>query len=321
MKPLAGSARIAAPATVLVMHRVKPDCEADYVQLQEEITAAMRQQPGFLGKELIRPVGGLQDEWVSVFRFQSAAALRRWLGSDDRRRTIARLADCLLEEGRLQVVAGNEEGEAAVTAVFSHTVRPGHEEAYLAWRRDILHAMAETPGYLGVETSDARPGLQDEWIIIARYRSAADLEQWMASPVRAGLVSRLEEIVERYEARPLASGLGGWFAFADARTASAVEPPRWKQVLAVTLGLYPTVMAVALLVEPWFDRLPMAVRMVGSNFLCVGLLTWLVMPWLTERLRPWLEPPPRASRRHDLRGALLVLAVLAAWVFFFLLIL
>lgn len=306
------------PCTVMAMQKVRPERTQDFLRAQEKISVAMQQWPEFLGKELIRPVPGVQDEWVSVFRFSTTEALQRWMASEERREMIAELEDCADGPGRLQVVAGDDEETPPVAVVFSHRVKAGCEENFVAWRDEILQVMARWPGFLGVDVFDPRVGVQEEWVLIVRFDSAASFESWMASDRRARLVAALEPLIEGYTAHPLGSGLGGWFAFDDTPVAPA-EPPRWKQILMVTLGLYPTVMMIAIFVDPILARwLPFPAQMVLANLLCVSLLTWPVMPWLNRRFARWLDPRGRPGWWHEAAGAIAVAVILALWVAFFL---
>ena len=300
------------PCTVMAAQCVRPERTEDFLRAQEKISAAMQRSPGFLGKELIRPAPGLQDEWVSVFRFSSTESLRRWMGSDERQAMIAELDACAAGQGSWQVVAGADEETPPVAVVFAHRVKTDSWGKFRVWRDDILRAMRDWPGFLGVEVFDQQAGVQDDSVLIARFDSAASLEGWMGSPLRARFVRRLEPLVEGYTARPLGSGLGGWFAFDDG-PAVASAPPRWKQILMVTLGLYPTVMLLALLLDPWVARwVPFPVQMLIGNLICVSLLSWAVMPWLNKRFGPWLTPSTRRLRT-DLAGAAVIVVLLALW--------
>ncbi|MEU8198240.1 antibiotic biosynthesis monooxygenase [Microbispora amethystogenes] len=75
--------------TVVIAHRVTRSAEPAFLRWQEKVQEKF---PGFLGFELFRPVPGLQDDWVSVFRFDTREHLENWLGSVARRK--------LLDEGR-----------------------------------------------------------------------------------------------------------------------------------------------------------------------------------------------------------------------------
>jgi antibiotic biosynthesis monooxygenase (ABM) superfamily enzyme len=305
------------PCTVMAAQRVRAGQTESFLRAQEKISDAMRRFPGFLGKELIRPSPGLQDEWVSVFRFASTEALRRWMESDERHAMLAELDACAEGQGSLQIVAGDDEETPPVTVVFSHRVKDGSWEKFRVWRDDILREMRGWSGFLGVDVFDPRPGIQDESVMIVRFDSATSFEGWMGSSRRARLIERLEPLVEGYTARPLGSGLGGWFAFDDAPAAPS-EPPRWKQILMVTLGLYPTVMLLALLIDPWLRQwVPFPAQMLIGNLLCVSLLTWPVMPWLNKRFGRWLAPPD-GSPRTNLAGALIIAVLLLLWLALFL---
>lgn len=305
--------------TVIVTQRVRAGQTDGFLRAQEGISGAMRQFPGFLGKELIRPAPGLQDDWVAVFRFASTESLERWMGSEERRAMRTQLALWTEGEEHLQVVAGEDAETPPVTMIITHRVKRGCEALFGSWRERMLEAMSAHRGFLGVDCFEPQPGVQEEWVHIVRFDSAASLEDWMGSGVRVRLLRDLGPLVESYTVRPLASGLGGWFAFDDGPAARSAEPPRWKQILMVTLGLYPTVMLLALLVDPWLKWLPFPVHMVLANLLCVSLLSWPVMPWLNRRFARWLSPT-RLSPRRDLAGALMVVAILCAWVALFLVI-
>lgn len=305
------------PCTVMAAQRVQPDRIEDFLRAQESISAAMRRFPGFLGKELIRPAPGLQEEWVSVFRFSSTESLRRWMESEDRRAMLAELDACSEARGSLQIVAGDDEETPPVTVVFSHRVKSGCWEKFREWREDILREMHTWPGFLDVDVFDPRAGIQEESVMIVRFDSAASFEGWMGCARRARLIERLEQLVEGYTARPLGSGLGGWFAFDDTPAAPS-EPPRWKQILMVTLGLYPTVMLLALLIDPWLRQwVPFPVQMLIGNLICVSLLTWPVMPWLNKRFGRWLAPLA-TTIRTNVSGLILIAALLFLWLSLFL---
>lgn len=91
---LAGGAAPAArqAVTAVISHSVLPGRERDFERWQDKVLKAQQSCPGFMGSELFRPVRGVQDHWVAVFRYDTREHLDTWLGSADRAR--------LLEEGR-----------------------------------------------------------------------------------------------------------------------------------------------------------------------------------------------------------------------------
>ncbi|WP_326792555.1 antibiotic biosynthesis monooxygenase [Streptomyces sp. NBC_00841] len=78
--------------TAVVSHEVRPGREEGFLRWQERAFKAQAKSPGFMGSELFKPVEGVQEHWVVVFRFDSREHLDDWLASDVRQ--------TLLEEGR-----------------------------------------------------------------------------------------------------------------------------------------------------------------------------------------------------------------------------
>ncbi|MFE7705472.1 antibiotic biosynthesis monooxygenase [Streptomyces sp. NPDC057486] len=78
--------------TAVISHEVKPGREEGFLRWQEKALKAQAKSPGFMGSELFKPVEGVQEHWVVVFRFDSREHLDDWLASDVRQK--------LLEEGR-----------------------------------------------------------------------------------------------------------------------------------------------------------------------------------------------------------------------------
>jgi uncharacterized protein len=77
--------------TVVVTHRVAPEDVDEFLAWQRRMTESERDFPGFGGSELFRPVPGAQEDWTTLFRFDTEEHLNAWLESPERKR--------LLEEG------------------------------------------------------------------------------------------------------------------------------------------------------------------------------------------------------------------------------
>ncbi|UXY29086.1 antibiotic biosynthesis monooxygenase [Streptomyces sp. HUAS TT20] len=77
--------------TAVISHHVRPGREEDFARWQAKAFKTQAKFPGFMGNELFRPVEGIQDNWVVVFRFDTRQHLDEWLESDTRQK--------LLEEG------------------------------------------------------------------------------------------------------------------------------------------------------------------------------------------------------------------------------
>jgi antibiotic biosynthesis monooxygenase (ABM) superfamily enzyme len=87
---MSGGARQSDPlVTVVVTHRVSPEHVEDFLAWQERLRLAESKFGGFRGTEIFRPVEGIQDEWTTLYRFENAVDLEKWMVSDERRELLA----------------------------------------------------------------------------------------------------------------------------------------------------------------------------------------------------------------------------------------
>ena len=66
-------------AQAVISQTVRPEFEAEFARWQGEVSAAARQFPGFESTEIVRPQPGVQDDWVIVYRFDTAENLAAYL--------------------------------------------------------------------------------------------------------------------------------------------------------------------------------------------------------------------------------------------------
>jgi antibiotic biosynthesis monooxygenase (ABM) superfamily enzyme len=85
----------------------------------------------------------------------------------------------------------------------------------------------------------------------------------------------------------------------------------------VLLGLYPTVMVLALTLTPHVNRLGLAVAMFISNVASCAILEWLVSPLIRLFIEPWLQARGKEGRARNLVGTALIVAALLAMVVVF----
>ena len=82
-----------APVSVVIATRIEPGQEAAYRLWEQRIAAAQAQAPGFQGYRFEPPIPGVQDDWLSILRFDSEQTLQRWMDSPERLALVNDLAD------------------------------------------------------------------------------------------------------------------------------------------------------------------------------------------------------------------------------------
>ncbi len=135
----------------------------------------------------------------------------------------------------------------------------------------------------------------DLWYMLYRFRDIPTLEAWEDSPQRSwwldsGRAFASEVRVERR------TGIEGWFdvpashLLEEGEAARAV-PPRWKQAVSIWLGFFPTNLLASWLLGfvPGFTEWPLVLRVLLATIALTPVMTYLVLPFVTARLRPWLE--------------------------------
>ncbi|MEU9453465.1 antibiotic biosynthesis monooxygenase [Streptomyces sp. NPDC048277] len=75
--------------TVVVTHRVHPNQVDDFLAWQQHMVQEESKFEGFRGSEIFRPIEGLQEEWTTLYRYDSAEHLDAWLTSPQRQQALA----------------------------------------------------------------------------------------------------------------------------------------------------------------------------------------------------------------------------------------
>lgn len=159
-------------------------------------------------------------------------------------------------------------------------------------------------GFLG--SGWVRPSADStDWHMLYRFADADSLAAWEASPQRAWWLEAAQGSVEE-KRRERRTGIEGWF---DVPASSLLDrpeepgvpaaPARWKQAVTIWLGFFPTNLVFSLLVAllPVWGAVPLALRVLITTVVLTPVMTYLVLPFVTARLRPWLERGPGSAPR------------------------
>ena len=171
-----------------------------------------------------------------------------------------------------------------VTAVISSRVRAGREEEYRQIHDEIATVMKTTEGFLQSELFEAVHGLQTDTIVVFSFDSQANLNAWLHSTIRQSLVARFDPLVEGERRMNVVGGFAGWFSNTVSRPVA-----RWKQSIAVVVGLFPTSLAITLIRNRLAPGLSLVPAILIGNIIGSFAMSYLVMPHVTKALANWLD--------------------------------
>lgn len=169
-----------------------------------------------------------------------------------------------------------------VKIVIERRVRPGAKPHFEQWTRSFMMTASRFPGLEGSRVFDFNS--TGDYFILLRFASQAHLENWRNAPEVCDLCKQADAVSTATDRHQVRTGLETWFALPSRSIAPAV-PPRWKMALVTWLALFPQVVILSLLIP---SALPMVIRIALLTAAPVAMLTWLVMPRLSELLHEWL---------------------------------
>ena len=304
-----------AAATVIIGQRIRAGQDQAFEAWQSNMNREAAKYPGFIAAE-VNPPTAVQPDWVIVYRFDSIANVQAWLNSATRQQLLLDAQQYFAGPGTQQVIGGGaRRSDSLVTVVVTHRVEPESVDEFLSWQDRLRVAESSFPGFRGTELFRPVEGIQEEWTALYRYNTADDLDRWLLSDERKELLAEGEKFHD-YQSRTIDNSFGNWFAF-DEHGSEASPPSNFKTSLAVWVGVYPTVMLIALAL--WSLRLPMWFNLLIGNLLSSLALSYFVMPYcVNPLLKNWLRPPPDVSvTKTNWRGFVLVLAVMTVLSAFF----
>ncbi|MGB6274200.1 antibiotic biosynthesis monooxygenase [Rhodococcus sp. SBT000017] len=179
-----------------------------------------------------------------------------------------------------------------VTTSVARRVRQGYEADFVEWTDRGMDLVRTFPGFLGGGWLRSS-GNSSDYHVLYRFETHDNLDGWLRSDARRAWLSTGRPIADDVATHRL-SGVEGWFEpqsnLTDAVRVIGGPPPRWKQAISIGVAFYAVSLLVNIVVTPHLTDLNVALRTALVVMMCTPLMVYVVMPFVTARLRRWLVP-------------------------------
>jgi antibiotic biosynthesis monooxygenase (ABM) superfamily enzyme len=163
--------------------------------------------------------------------------------------------------------------------VVSHIIRAAHEQAFAGWSKKMGESVRVASGFRSIIRLDQGPAISHT---LVQFDSQEQLDSWLGSD--AFLLLRAEGV--NYSLRTIQPQVGQTSVVSIPGPASTLK---WKQAAATWFGVYPTLVAVnVLMVRPLAGSVNWLVLLTGSSIVLTVILTWVILPRVHRALRPWM---------------------------------
>ncbi len=170
----------------------------------------------------------------------------------------------------------NVKAEQGVTVVVTRVVRPGKDAEFAEWAEESNATVARFEGHLATVRLHDDQGLHH---LVYLFDTVGHLRAWEDSDDRAELIRRGNRLSE--QRRTISDGLNSWFTVPATSTS-------WKSFVLTWAAVYPILLVLASLVAWLAPGLPQPLQLAISSITLTALLTWVILPRLNHKARPWL---------------------------------
>lgn len=169
----------------------------------------------------------------------------------------------------------------AIHVAITRKILPRKEQEFKESLRNFLGQSFIHDGVHGAAVISSFPGADSNEIGILRtFKDEKERDDFYNSEQFQQWESYASTLTEPAVYRQL-TGLEAWFR-------SATPPPRWKMAIATLCGVFPTSLFLYYVTGWLLIDLPVPFRLFITATLMVGILTWVIMPFITRLLKPWL---------------------------------
>ncbi|MBF6298310.1 antibiotic biosynthesis monooxygenase [Nocardia amamiensis] len=239
--------------------------------------------------------------------FRSEELLHHFLDSTERARSLSEGESLGFRRKSSDLIIVEGESPPPGIGVFRHRVAHGKEAEFAATEARLVAVSSGFPGFEGAALFPS--GESGRWFSVLRFRTGAQLSDWMRSEERAAALPELRaKLTEDFTVDAQTTPFGSTVRTVDGKTRMT---PTWKTAMLVLLVLYPTVMTLSRFLGPVLDRMGAQpwLAMWLSQIVSVGLMSYFLSPAVAARFRRWLDPIDGAGFRVSTAGAAVIVVL------------
>ena len=190
-----------------------------------------------------------------------------------------------------------QEGQSSsdpVTALIVRNVKMERIKEFEEWALEMNQVVKGFEGYLGTDIIRPRDHSHPEYVIVVRFDKYEHLKAFMESTQREEWLKKSEEMTVGKMYVQEAQGFTPWFVLPDS-SLPLVTPPKYKMALLTILALYPSLLILSTLLSYLFHAWPRPLLMLLTVLILVPIMTYYIMPLMTQLFQFWLYPKHTAS--------------------------
>lgn len=178
--------------------------------------------------------------------------------------------------------------DSSLTIIIKRRAKEGKIQELENWIKTVSAEASKFPGHLGYRV--IKPDQKDdlEFVIVFRFDTYENMENWIHSDIRKYWLKKVDEITVGDAEITTLPGLEGWFQLADSKK-SPDAPAKWKMATLIFVALYPLAILIGSFFKNLFPTMHVHLRQGIILITTVIVMTWFVMPAVTKLFAGWLK--------------------------------
>ena len=172
------------------------------------------------------------------------------------------------------------------TVVISHFIQPGKKQAFERALKQVIEKAKGYKGYEGIQTIRLGSNIESEYLLLVRFDTESNYQFWAHSETRRAWSKELKNYITKESQVRFEEGLEFWFSLPQ--MASTAPPKKWKMALLTWMVIYPSVLFLSTLAGIYLYFLPLSLRMLMVSMILVSLMTYMIMPKITQIFAFWI---------------------------------